>query len=61
LFNEVCTEVVLQGGALLPMLEEAGITGYEMKQRVMFAFQMIRRTIADIEQQRAEERSKRKK
>jgi hypothetical protein len=32
-----------------------------MKQRVLYAFQMIRHTIAAIERERAEERAKRKK
>lgn len=43
------------------MLEEAGVAGYEMKQRVLYAFQMVRRTIGTIDRERAEEKAKRKK
>jgi hypothetical protein len=34
------------------MLEEAGIEGYEMKQRILFNFQMIRSAIMEIDKQR---------
>jgi hypothetical protein len=42
------------------MLEDAGIEGYEMKQRILFSFQMIRSAIMDIDRQKAEERARRK-
>jgi len=42
------------------MLEEAGIEGYEMKQRVLYGFPMIRCAVMDIDRQKAQARARRK-
>lgn len=43
---------------MLPLLEEAGVEGYEMKARILFNFNRIRATLTSIERQKAQDKAR---
>jgi len=59
LYHELCHEINIKSGALLQLVQEAGIEGYEMQSKIMYNFNALWQTISWINQQKAKERADR--
>jgi len=56
LYDKLCHDINIQSGALLPLLEAAGIEGYEMQSKIMRHFNWIRNTEAIIAEKKRQDK-----